>query len=288
MFVTLSHADPSRNALIVGGRNIHDGFLFKTKPDYSKYPNLVQYGIEDDFVHWNDFEMKVTSTTLAQTVYAQLVNFWNRDSFTQQTTEFSLSEEFSTLQPNPLEVSPSASMLRHFVSVPYNDHHSLEALYVSLIDNAKTKIKLSSPYLRPTDAILAALNRAIARGVDVTIQTRITLEGDTQAWLYEEVNKESINRLLNKAKIYEWKENSILHSKFILIDGKVGFIGSVNLSRRSFIQDAENGFVIHDEALIQKMDTIFEGYLAKSKLITEAQKRKWFPSLVIQILKNQF
>jgi phosphatidylserine/phosphatidylglycerophosphate/cardiolipin synthase-like enzyme len=60
------------------------------------------------------------------------------------------------------------------------------------------------------------------------------------------------------------------------------------LSRRSFIQDVENGFLINSEEINKKMENIFYSYLEKSKQITEAEKRKFFPTLIIQILKNQF
>lgn len=285
LFITLSDNDEN-NAVVFGGRNIHDGFLFKTMPDYSKYPELVQYGTDDDFVHWNDFEMKITSKEIATMTAAHLLKFWNRDTVTQKMDDFfnsSIANEISNKIANE-----NSSQVRHFISVPYNDGHALEKLYISLIDSAEHSIKISSPYLRPTDKIMQALERAIARNVDITIQTRVSLIGDTQAWLYEEVNKESINKLFDKVKVYEWKENSILHSKFILIDGKAGFIGSVNLSRRSFIQDVENGYIIRSESFIKKMDTIFNSYIEKSQQITVAEKRKFFPSLLIQLLKNQF
>lgn len=284
LFVTLSDEKESDNALIFGGRNIHDGFLFKTAPDHSKYPRLVQYGKgkDDDFVHWNDFEAKVTSKELAKTAAAQLQRFFDRDKKTQAMRPFAVS------QPGAKSSEQPEGTFRHFISIPYADHHFLEKQYVEMIDSAKKSIKLSSPYLRPTPKILAALKRAAKRGVDVTIQTRVKLEGDTQAWLYEEVNKESINALYKDAKIYEWKENSILHSKFMLVDGKAALMGSVNLSRRSFVQDVENGFVIQSEDITRKMESIFDSYVQKSKLITQPLPRKVRSSVVIKLLENQF
>ncbi len=290
LFVTLSRGEPSRNLVIVGGRNIHDGFLYRKMPDHSEHPELVHFGVDEAFVHWADFEMKITSKSVAESVHAHLVKFWNRDSYTQEMMPFQVAGGGSAARDGAGAPSGTggASLLRHFVSVPYEDNRALEKLFVELIDEARSTIKLSSPYLRPTPAILDALSRAIGRGVEVTVQTRISLKGDTAAWLYEEVNKESINRLLNRAKIYEWTGDSILHSKFILVDGVVGFIGSVNLSRRSFIQDTENGFLIRDRELMARMNTIFEGYLAQSRPITEKQKRKWFASLVVRVLRDQF
>lgn len=285
-FVTLSDEKESDNAIIFGGRNIHDGFLYKTLPDHSKFPQLVQYGPgkDDDFVHWNDFEAKVTSKELAQSTANQVQGFISRDKKTQVMTPFSgtglcMKDEAAT---------PAENTFQHFISIPYVDDHALEKQYVKLIDSAKTSIKISSPYLRPLPSVTAAIERAAKRGVDVQIQTRVVLKGDTQSELYEEANKESINNLYQKAKIYEWKEDSILHSKFILIDGTKAMIGSVNLSRRSFIQDVENGYLINDESVVKEMTQIFNSYVKKSVQIKKELPRKIIPTMKINLLENQF
>ena len=283
LLITLAH-DPNHNAVVFGGRNIHDGFLFEDKPNYSKYPDLVQYGVDDDFVHWSDFEAKINAKEIAEVTAAHLLRYWNRDVLTEKM------EDFAGDKPESKEQAQNSSMIemQHLISVPYQDHRALEKLYIALIDGAVHSIKISSPYLRPTPGIMKALQRAIDRKVDITIQTRVSLAGDTQAWLYEEVNKESINALFDKVKIYEWRGNSILHSKFLLIDGERGFIGSVNLSRRSFIQDAENGFLVKNKAVVSQMEKIFSSYIAHSRQILQPEPRKLFPTVIIQILKDQF
>jgi phosphatidylserine/phosphatidylglycerophosphate/cardiolipin synthase-like enzyme len=288
LFITLSDEKESDNAVVFGGRNIHDGFLFKTVPDHSKYPKLVQYGVgkekgkDDKFVHWNDFEAKVTSKELATSTAAHLQRFLDRDKNTQAMRPF--AED----QPGAGSTEQPEGTFRHFISLPFADDHALEKLYVEMIDSAKSYIKLSSPYLRPMPQVMAALKRAIQRGVKITIQTRVELKGDTNPALYEEANKESINALYKDAKIYEWKENSILHSKFLIVDGKKIVIGSVNLSRRSFVQDAENVYFIQSKDITHTMESIFDSYVQKSQLITKPLPRKKIPSIGIRLLENQF
>jgi phosphatidylserine/phosphatidylglycerophosphate/cardiolipin synthase-like enzyme len=65
-------------------------------------------------------------------------------------------------------------------------------------------------------------------------------------------------------------------------------MGSVNLSRRSFVQDAENGYLIQSEGITHKMESIFDSYVQKSKLITQPLPRKVIPSIEIRLLENQF
>ena len=269
-------------------RNVHDGFLFKEKPDYKKFPELTQYGKEENFIHWSDFEIIIVSKNLAESIYSQLMTFWNRKTLTQKIESVNVIPALGPEIASASVLDSAKPMMRHILSLPYNDGHALEKLFVRLIDSAQTTVQLSSPYLRPTKEISEALERAAVRNVKITIQTRINLEGDTQPWLYTGVNKESINKFLNKAQIYEWTQNSILHSKFLLIDGKVAFIGSVNLSRRSFVQDVENGFLIYNENFVRQMQNIFNNYTSQSRPITKEQGRKFWGSIVVKILQDQF
>lgn len=294
MFVTLSdHAD-AENVVVTGGRNIHDGFLFDSKPDYARSPLIAMYA-KENFVHWSDFEIKVTSRSTAETMFAHLLTFWNRET---QSEKINFIDSKQGLLPNAVlqtqmnktidieknSLNFSTPLLRHVISIPFNDEEALEQIYVDMIDQAQNTIQFSSPYLRPTQKIANALMRAIQRNVAVTIQTRINLEGDTLPWLYSEMNKGSINQFYDKVELYEWKEKSILHSKFILIDGRFGFIGSVNVSQRSFIHDIESGFIIYNPEFIQHMAKIFAGYNQKSQRIVEEQKRNYLVVLLLKII----
>lgn len=289
MFVVLSDENPNDNIIVTGGRNIHDGFLFKTKPDYS-VSDLTKHYVPERHVHWSDFEIKLVSPELAQVLFAHLMTFWNRDTLTQKVKYINQADAenkiFQDIDKKSLDFSKP--LFRHVISAPFNDHHQLEQIYVDMIDKAKFQIKFSSPYLRPTDKITAALKRAIQRGVKITIQTRINLEGDTLPWLYSEMNKASINNFYQSAKIYEWMEPSILHSKFILIDQTFGFVGSVNISQRSFIHDMESGFVVYGPSFIKSLESIFDGYTSKSKLITKKQKLNIPVQVLLKLLKDKF
>lgn len=287
ILATLSQQNPAHNVIITGGRNIHDGFLFKSKPDYSRWPEMTQYGIDESFVHWSDFEMRIQSQNFTRRIFSHLQTVWNQDAITQAFDSINKDLEVTRSVDSNYFTGP-LPLIRHLVSIPFRDQMALEKYYVDMIDHAQFEIKLSSPYLRPTDAITAALDRAIKRGVDITIQTRIDLSGDTLDWLYTEMNKESINKFKDRVKLYEWTGNSILHSKFMLIDDELAFIGSVNISRRSFVHDIESGFLIYSRDYTQRMEKIFDNYTAVSHRVTEKQKRKLFPSILIKIFENEF
>jgi cardiolipin synthase len=285
LFVTLSAAEPQHNYVIVGGGNVHEGFVFGTKPDLSTYPELDQAG-DGPWEFWNDLEIKNQSQALAETVYGHLTGLWNRTRKGQKVDAVLNRGQAPSISGDEV-LNAQAPMMRHFMSVPFSDDRALETLFVDMLDRAQKTVQLSSPCLRPTNKIMNAPDRAIERGVNVTIQTRIDLSGDTASWLYEEANKAAINALFDKVTIYEWTEQSILHTKLLIVDESVAFLGSVNLSWRSFIQDVESGFLIHNPKFVGDLVQLLKGYNARSHKIGSEQKRRFWAGVVMSMFQNQ-
>ncbi|MBN8540429.1 MAG: phosphatidylserine/phosphatidylglycerophosphate/cardiolipin synthase family protein [Deltaproteobacteria bacterium] len=282
--VTLSSSNSRDNVVIVGGRNVHDGFLFQSKPDLARFPELDQAAPDATFAYWQDVEFLIRSKNVTDTVYAHLLKLWNRDLVKTTVEPIAFQTESTPLTDL---ATKGENVVRHFISLPFSDQHALEKLYVEMLDQAKSSVVISSPYLRPTKSLLKAILRAVGRGVRVDIQTRINLAGDTQAWLYEETNKAAINDLYTKVGVYEWQGNSILHSKIIVVDDKLSFVGSVNLSRRSFVQDVEGGLLIQSHRFNSQLRSLISSYRDQSTQITERQKRNFWASVVLNLIDDQ-
>lgn len=287
-FVALSFKHPEYDRVIIGGRNIHDGFIFTKRPALESFPELDQVAAGESYAYWQDLEVQIRSQEFTESLYAQLLSFWNRRINGQKMRSFSSAQG---QRPKLVSGDDNGEVLaRHIISLPFNDDHALEKLYVEMINSAQTSIKISSPYLRPTKAIMQAIFNALKRNpkMDIVIQSRIKLTGDTQAWLYEETNKAAINKLYQKVRLFEWKQNSILHAKLLVIDNEYVFMGSVNLSRRSFIQDVENGLYLKNHDFAQEISSLIDHYNSLSKRITEKQARSFWAGVVVKILENQF
>ncbi|MBC7537903.1 MAG: phosphatidylserine/phosphatidylglycerophosphate/cardiolipin synthase family protein [Bacteriovorax sp.] len=292
LLITLAD-NPVNNVVYIGGRNIHDGFVFMKTPDHSAFPDLIQYGKgkgkDEGYAPWRDFEMRIRSKSFAEEIASHYLTLWQRDS--QNFYVRSINHNIvSTNKADPkyFERAENTALVRHFMSVPYKDDEALEKFYIDIFDSAEKSIRLSTPYFRPTIKLGEALQRAVARGVDVSLITRIDLSGDTAAIILSEVNKEGINRFLNKIKIYEYTEPGvILHSKIVLIDGKVSFIGSVNLNKRSFVHDMENAVMIYNPAYNKKMNEILDVYRKQTREVTEKQKVALWKKVVIGIFDTE-
>jgi len=76
-------------------------------------------------------------------------------------------------------------------------------------------------------------------------------------------------------KVYFYKKG-FLHAKTVNIDGKVSFIGTVNLDTRSFFINYEAAAVISDERLCAQLEQQFERDKKDCDLMTlrEWKRRK--------------
>ncbi|MBC7429016.1 MAG: phosphatidylserine/phosphatidylglycerophosphate/cardiolipin synthase family protein [Bacteriovorax sp.] len=280
MFVGYSKSNPQDSFAVVGGRNIHDGFAFKKPVDVSKYPEVVSYGDKGDesWAYWRDFEMVVHGQDYVESAARSYLNFYhiNKENLLMKVSSVAVQKADA--------VDSSEESMRHYISIPFKDEPNLNLFYARMLDTAKKKILISSPYFRPVKEIGEALDRAVARGVDVTVITRLDLKGDTADFILGAVNKEGVNRFMDKVKVFEYIEPSvILHSKLVMVDDEFSFISSVNLNKRSFYHDLENGTVVNDSKFTIQMGELYKEYLKLSKRLTEQQKVVFWKKWIINI-----
>ncbi|MBL7688648.1 MAG: hypothetical protein JNJ49_11475, partial [Bdellovibrionaceae bacterium] len=63
--------------------------------------------------------------------------------------------------------------------------------------------------------------------------------------------------------------------------------GSVNLSRRSFVQDVEGGLLIQSPAFNAQLRSLIGSYRDQSRQITAKQKRNFWATVVLSLIENQ-
>ncbi len=255
--------EPGRSRAIFGGRNIHDGFLFRQPLDLTAWPQLHTYeGARkltlNYYSNYRDFEIEVADDDAVAAMAAHLSTVWNRDAETHMAQPFSVQRQGG---------GPRRGA-RHFISVPYQDGGALERYYVELIDAAEHSIEIANPYLNPPPAIEEALLRAAARGVRITIVARIDLNGDLGGEILTELNQMFVEKHAGHFTIYSYREpDVVLHSKLLMIDGALTVISSVNFNHRSFLHDSENGLAIYDPDEYRRVREIFENYRRGSTLL---------------------
>lgn len=166
----------------------------------------------------------------------------------------------------PLQ-SPGRQVVRAIGSSPEDLYSLIYVTLLSAIGSAETSVYLTNAYFAPDPQLLAALQAAAARGVDV----RLILPSQTDSWLVFHAGRGYYEPLLRAGvKIYE-RRGVILHSKTALVDGVWATVGSTNLDWRSFLHNHELNAVVLGVEFGQQVQAMFERDLAASERVTLAQ-----------------
>jgi cardiolipin synthase len=147
-------------------------------------------------------------------------------------------------------------------------------VYRLAIRSARRRIWITNAYFLPTLRVMAALERAALRGVDV----RIIVAGKTDVPAVLLAARSIYGRLLAAGvRIYEYV-GRILHAKTAVIDDDWSTVGSSNLDPQSLKMNLEVNALVRDEQFANAMDAMFRGDLAESVEVTAEgyQKRSWW------------
>lgn len=139
----------------------------------------------------------------------------------------------------------------------------MEAILVA-ISQAKKSIRICTPYFIPNDPLTSALVIAASTGIEV----EIILPEKSDSYIVQHASASFIKPLLQRGVYVYLYQKGFMHSKTISIDGKLAFIGTVNMDTRSFLLNFEITSLIYDEELCSQIEHSFEIDKNNSELIT--------------------
>ena len=207
----------------------------------------------DTSLAWRDTHLQLQGPVVAELQKLFLAS-WEK----QQGPPLAASHFF------PPPKSPGREVVRAIGSSPSDPFSLIYATLLSAIGSAETSVYLTNAYFVPDPQLLATLEAAAGRGVDV----KLILPSQTDSWLVFHAGRGYYERLLRAGvKIYE-RRGVILHSKTALIDGVWATVGSTNLDWRSFLHNEELNAVILGTEFGNQVKAMFDRDLAASNPIT--------------------
>lgn len=147
-------------------------------------------------------------------------------------------------------------------------------VFLQMILNARRFLYITTPYFVPDEAMLHALCIAGDGGVDV----RLMLPGRPDHLSTDIVAESWMGELLQHGvKVYRYAPG-FLHSKTVMVDREVAFVGSVNMDYRSFKLHYECGTLLYGASAIEELLEDMDGVVAQSRRVTleEWKKRPWY------------
>ncbi|MGH8727932.1 MAG: cardiolipin synthase [Burkholderiales bacterium] len=142
----------------------------------------------------------------------------------------------------------------------------LPTIYLTLLSaiaHAQKTVYITMGYFVPDRQTMDALKAAAKRGVEVAL----ILPSYSDFWAVFHAGRANYDELLESGVVIYERQDTLLHSKTIVIDGVWSTVGSSNLDWRSFLHNDEVNAVVLDEEFGEEMEAMFARDLAQSRQI---------------------
>jgi cardiolipin synthase len=150
------------------------------------------------------------------------------------------------------------------------DHrwHAIEQMFFAAINSAEERVRISTPYFVPDQALRMALVAAALRGVSVEVL--VPRRSDSR--VVSAAGRSFYDELLSAGvRIFEYLPG-FLHAKTMVVDGCLATVGSANVNRRSFNTDFEVNAIFYGSALAAELDAMFVADRARARECTLADR----------------
>ncbi len=207
-------------------------------------------------------------------------------SFASGQSLESLHKSLAAAVAIPLAVNPSAaSDIQVVASGPDVTGDPLYEGILSMIQEATHNIWLVTPYFIPDEVILRTLVVKARAGRAVTL----ILPASSNHPLADYARRPYLRQLVRAGARVLAYEPRMLHAKAVLVDDRIGLIGSANVDMRSLFVNFEIGVVMHSQSDVQALRA-WVGELAREcRPITLAKlKRRRFPANLAEDLSRLF
>ena len=155
-------------------------------------------------------------------------------------------------------------------SGPADEMETCSLFFLHAIHSAQRRLWISSPYFVPDEAVVAALQLAVLRGVDV----RILLPARADHWLVHLASFAYISEIRRwGVRLFRYQAG-FLHQKAMLVD-EVGMVGTANFDNRSFRLNFEITLVFAEAGFAGEIADMFARDFACCVEIADNDGARW-------------
>jgi len=236
-----------------GGINIGDEYL----------------GCHKKIKPWRDTHLKITGSSVLD-LQLRFIEDWLYAS-KQASEKFDSRKYFPEIENR--KGTKGTTGIQIVSSGPDTNGEEIKRGLLKMINSAKQKILIQTPYFVPDAAFLEALQNAALSGVEVCIQ----LPGvPDKQYVYKATMSYVADVLDYGMNIYIYP--GFLHAKMLVVDDFCAAVGTANIDMRSFSLNFEIDAFMYGEEIAGRCTDIFNGDLEICRPLTrdEFNKRSVF------------
>lgn len=241
------------DSMIIGDRNMTNDYFARSNGNtYISTDVQIKQAeaLKNAISHFDEFFKSSRSLDLAGKV--ALTEVYLADQELKQWARTAVANH------RPLRTLPTHTVpnLRYIADNPEPSIHSKSGInqeILAMLRRAEKSLTIINPYVFMTPELKHEFQKAIERGVKITIMTNSSVTTDSKltamAWQH---SRNEISKL--GIELFELKPGSYIHAKTTIRDGKEIFIGSYNLDPRSQNLNVENGVFFEDETVAKRLN----------------------------------
>lgn len=139
----------------------------------------------------------------------------------------------------------------------------IRRLFSVHLDQARQSVKMTMPYFVPPKRLRKSLQRAAARGVNISILVPRDSDVTMVDWLREGLYPSLLNW---GVRVIEYL-GPVLHAKTMVVDDSVAIIGSNNFDILSVLMNRETAIVVFDDDVAEELELQWENDLMLSERV---------------------
>ncbi|WP_283584258.1 cardiolipin synthase [Limosilactobacillus difficilis] len=228
----------------IGGFNVGDQYL----------------GRKAKFGPWRDTHLRIEGGAV-YSLQQQFIRDWNASAANNKNRIYHYRPYFPEITVPDTE---GHAALQVVASGPDSQSQQIKLGYLRLINAAQDHIWIQTPYLIPDDSVLDALRIAAKSGIDVRIMVPHMLD---HPFVYR-ATQYYAHQLADDGVTIYFYQAGFMHAKTMVVDGKMGSVGSANMDVRSYKLNFEANVFIYDHDLIDRLERIFINDIRNSHVIT--------------------
>lgn len=242
-----------RKLVVVDGLIGHAGSQNLIESHYHKKSN-IERGL-----HWRELMARFRGPIVRE-LDAVFVTDWYSETDHLLPLDSPAQLEGEVLGDLDAQVVPSG---------PSFDNDNNLKLFAAVIQNARRRVSITSPYFVPDETIQMAIVTAGSRGLDVEL---FVSEISDQFAVYHAQRSYYEELLRAGVRIYLYPAPTVLHAKHLSIDDDVAIIGSSNMDIRSLSLHMELMVLVQSEEFVRDIRQVEDDYRDRSR---ELQLEDW-------------
>ncbi len=198
-----------------GGYNVSNEYLGRT----------------DKYGYWRDTHIRLSGPAVLG-VQAAFVEDW-----------YWVTGEAITVNWSPA-IAAEDKVMMVVPTGPADNRYTCSLFFMQMLNTARQRAWITSPYFVPNEAVLESLKLAALRGVDVRVMLPGVPDKKTvwyAAFAYIQEAQEA------GVKFFRYREG-FMHQKVMLVDDDLAVVGTANLDNRSFRLNFELSILVADAA----------------------------------------